>query len=110
MKILLNQRLIEKQKLTPKEIEEIYALHEQKQKLYKLIEKEADSSKLPRYAEDLQALEFKLQEAWRFKKDANFHRFWETPRCTCPKMDNRENWGTDMYSVSGDCPLHKGKK
>ena len=51
-------------------------------------------------------LELELQEAWGFPMDAKFHKFWNRPKCRCPKMDNNERYPHGRYIVNGDCPLH----
>ena len=50
--------------------------------------------------------QFKLQEAWGFLKDKKFHKFWEVPGCTCPKMDNSDRYPTGSYYYNVDCPIH----
>lgn len=50
-------------------------------------------------------LDFQLQDVWKFGRDAKFHRHWETPHCTCPKLDNRDSYPYQQY-VAMDCPIH----
>ena len=52
--------------------------------------------------------EYTLQRLWGFEENANMHRFWEYPYCTCPKLDNEDRYGTSSYIVSRDCPIHGG--
>jgi hypothetical protein len=54
-----------------------------------------------------QEIEFELQDAWKFPRDARHHRFWLRPHCTCPQMDNAERAGTGYCIISNDCPLHR---
>jgi hypothetical protein len=50
--------------------------------------------------------EFKLQELWGFDRNANFHRFWEFPHCTCPNMDNNDRLGSSYHVIDMSCPVH----
>lgn len=50
-------------------------------------------------------LEFLLQDAWKFDRDINFHRFWLRPGCSCPRMDN-EDWYPHRHVTNGDCKIH----
>lgn len=85
--------------------ETILELHELKLAIYSMIEETDNREELRDLALDLQEVEFCLQEMWKFEKDAKFHRFWEYPKCTCPKMDN-EDWYPHRQVISMDCPLH----
>jgi hypothetical protein len=69
---------------------------------------EDDSAILHEYARWITDIEFTLQELWNFEKNINFHKFWETPKCRCAKMDNDDNYPYGYYSISGGCPLHGG--
>jgi len=56
--------------------------------------------------QELVEIEFKIQEAFKFERDSRFHRFWERPKCGCPKLDNYDKWGTKFSIVSSECELH----
>ena len=47
-----------------------------------------------------------LQDAWKFERNDNFIRFWDVPRCTCPKMDNEENYPLGYYVTNMSCEVH----
>jgi len=53
-----------------------------------------------------EALQFELQKAWGFPRNAKFHRFWDMKGCTCPKMDNNDRYPSGIYITAGDCPIH----
>jgi hypothetical protein len=74
--------------------------------VYESIKNEKDLDVLKSHANHLTQLEFKLQELWGFSQDAKFHRFWDTPKCKCAKIDNEDAYPTGYYSISGNCPLH----
>lgn len=57
--------------------------------------------------EILEDIEFKLQILWGFPEDRNYHRFWDIQSCTCPKIDNEDNYPEGPYTYSGGCPVHK---
>lgn len=50
--------------------------------------------------------QFALQEAWKFEKNAKFHRFWDIPACKCAKLDNLDSYPSGYYSYSGGCQIH----
>lgn len=51
-------------------------------------------------------IEFELQDAWKFERNANYHRFWNRPKCTCPKLDNEDVYGLSCAYYNQSCPLH----
>jgi hypothetical protein len=108
--VKLNAKLIEKQGVTDS-VRDILYLHKKKM----IIEEKMDEltgdvnsqiEALREYDTKLTQLEYALQAAWRFPQDQNYHRFWERPHCTCPKMDNDDRYPTGHYVISSDCPLH----
>ena len=103
----LNERLILQQKLSESEVEHILRLHELKLKVCAKMEAlPPDNPEVEVGAKVLEQLEFLLQEAWKFPRNANFHRFWEMPHCTCPKMDNEDAYPSGYYVKSLCCPVH----
>ncbi|ATW58244.1 hypothetical protein CNR37_00037 [Pseudomonas phage ventosus] len=54
----------------------------------------------------IEDMEFTLQGLWKFDRSVNHHTHWiEIKGCTCPKMDNRDHWGTGRITIS-NCPWH----
>lgn len=54
----------------------------------------------------IEDMEFTLQGLWKFDRSVNHHTHWIGIKgCTCPKMDNRDHWGTGRITIS-DCPWH----
>lgn len=82
--------------------------HRLKYSAYELLKKIEDPDELKEIDKLISQIEFNLQEFWGFPQNAKYHRFWERPKCTCPKMDNAERWPIGYYVISGDCPLHGG--
>lgn len=105
--LILNERLIIQQKLSEGEVEQILLLHEYRLTLCAKMEAlPSDNPKIKAYAQELEQLEFLLQDAWKFPRNANFHRFWEMPHCTCPKMDNDDVYPSGYYVRNLSCPIH----
>ena len=104
-KFRLNESLMRRQNALHN-LEKIISIHQAKLDIYEAIRMETDKSKLRGYAQDLTQAEFELQKLWNFPEDARFHRFWEAPRCECPKMDNEERYGTSQSIRTLSCPLH----
>ena len=70
------------------------------------MEKTDDIAELRKLANIWKLNEFKKQTAFNFEPDVNFHRFWELPKCTCPKLDNLDTYGMGMRYISSTCPIH----
>lgn len=51
-------------------------------------------------------LEFLLQRTWGFTENASYHKFWDRPGCTCPRMDNEDMYPSSTYFINGNCLLH----
>lgn len=86
-------------------LEAIKDTHILKRDIYNLISEETNPKILRSYAKDLTEVEFELQRLWKFDLNINFHRFWESPKCTCPIYDNQDRWGFGGI-VTKYCPLH----
>jgi len=55
----------------------------------------------------VELIEFNLQEALGFPKNRNYHKYWKYLKgCTCPKLDNKELFGTDYRIYLANCPWH----
>ena len=105
--IRLNERLILQQKLSESEVAEILRLHEYKLTIRaKMWALPSDNPKIKAYAKELEQIEFLLQDAWKFERNINYHKFWEAPHCTCPKMDNEDAWPSGYYVKALVCPVH----
>lgn len=88
---------------------EIKELHAQKMTAMNIMDDTDDPAELKLHAANITEIEFKLQDAWGFPRNENFHRFWLLPKCTCPHMDNEDAYPTGYYVTSGNCPIHGGK-
>lgn len=104
--IRLNRRLIERQQLTQEEVNVIARLHDKKHRIFDRMEREAVPHRLRALANEVKDIEFDLQEAWRFERNAAFHEFWNVPKCTCPKLDNIDCKGSGRMFFAVSCPIH----
>lgn len=108
----LNPHLIVKQGLNEDEVRLLEELHEKRLNLFKLMascdpKMKGDRVMLAEYAQQVEQLEFRMQEAWKFDKDRNMHSWWfRVPHCRCPKLDNEEHIGTPYRIFTQDCPVH----
>jgi len=87
-------------------IEKAKNLYRAKHHAEKLMEQITSYDKL-KYAFDLWTkIQYDLQTVWGFPRSRDYHRFWEVPKCTCPKLDNEDAYGTAMYYINKECPVH----
>lgn len=103
----INMRLLAEQQAV-ENIEEIIKKHKERIDLFSFMEVEDNLTLLRKYDDLCTFLEYELQRLWKFPEDARYHRFWERPKCTCPKMDNMDSYPY-MFYINGNCPLH-GRK
>ena len=101
----INRHLLKKQGVEHNR-QVIIDLHVQKLYIYSQILATNSKFELKEFANTLTTIEFKLQDAWGFPRCSYFHRFWETPKCLCPRMDNEDNYPHGYYTKMSDCPLH----
>jgi len=101
---MMNKRLLDQQNCWTN-LDAIKEAHVRKLDLYDALRATDDNGELRKLGDQVTAIEFELQGLWGFTLDAKFHRFWEYPKCQCPKMDNADDYPYMQY-VSGSCPLH----
>lgn len=107
----LNAALVEQQNLSEASVVEILNLHTERLGLLEDMSsydptKTDEKLILRGLAEEHRENQFKLQEAWGFKKNHLYHDWFEVPHCTCPKADNRERKGTSYQIIDLACPIH----
>ena len=106
--VVLNSRLLDRQKAWDN-LDEIKNLHLEKLKIFEQMELTDVKEDLKNYAQEIEQLEFKLQKAWGFSQDRNYHYWYDVPKCICPKLDNRDNYGTEYRIFDSTCPVHGTK-
>lgn len=104
-KVVINKRLLDLHDKWDK-LPLIKAIHMSKMVIEKMMMETDDVSCLRDLDELLTEEEFRLQNAWGFDRDIKFHRFWDRPKCKCPKMDNDDRYPTGYYVIVSNCPLH----
>ena len=91
----------------PENLEKLKNCLLEKLKIYDKISKSNKSLK-SKYKQ-LTNIEFIMQMLYGESEDIKFHKFWETPRCICPKIDNIEIYPSIKPIFDDKCPIH-GKK
>ena len=102
----LNSDLVLRQGIDASELRHLKFLHAEKLKYFNLMNATNEKSKLREYAHEIECIEFEMQKAWHFTEDRNFHEWYKVPKCTCPRMDNADNRGTNRRIIVMDCPVH----
>ena len=103
--IVLNSSLVCKQGVYDN-LENIKKIHYEKSVIHDIMENTDDVGELRLYSYLLTELEFELQELWGFPRDSKYHRFWNIPKCTCPKMDNEDFYPSKHCYMDLECPIH----
>lgn len=106
-KFKLNKVLVSSQNLLEEEVKEIESLHESRMDLEETMLREEGVEALHALAKEWTVLQFRLQIAWGFAPDEKYHRFWEVPKCRCPKIDNEEDYTTGFSIINASCPVHR---
>jgi len=104
--VRLNKILVDRNKLSDENVADIERLHRIKHYIFEYMENTDDSEKLKKLANLVELVEYKLQSTWKFNVDKNYHRWFEIPKCTCPKMDNAEYIGTNYKVFNRNCKIH----
>jgi len=103
---MVNKDLVKRLGISDENVKKIEELHVYRDSLFRLMENSKDHDALKALDKECELVEFRLQELWGFTKDKNYHKFWYRPGCTCPRMDNNDNYPYGRYTVSYNCPLH----
>ena len=103
----LNSYLAKRQNCSEDDIKRIRKLHALKYRLHTMAKENLDDGDMLRMlAKQDDEIEFELQRSWHFPIDAKFHRPWNFPGCTCPRMDNEDMYGTGHFVIDLSCPVH----
>jgi len=106
----LNGALAKKQGLHAIEIELLKISHLTRDLLFRTMEQTDNPVILRKLADKFDELEFEQQKLWHFDEDKNFHRWFEVPKCTCPKLDNEDLIGCEQKVIDLKCIIHGGKR
>ena len=103
---VINSNLVVRQKISFEEVDKIKKLHTLKNCYLDLMHKYSEPDKLKYFSSIITQIEFQLQKLWGFPQNEYYHRFWELPKCECPKMDNIETYGTGHRWFNPQCRIH----
>ena len=111
----LNSGLATRQHSSDEDIERPKKLHALKYHIIQLAHRTVAAADAPQrldkymlrmLAKQDREIEFELQRSWHFAMDDKFHRPWNFPGCSCPKMDNEDSYPTGFSYVNQCCPVH----
>jgi hypothetical protein len=102
----INNVLVKEQGLTEEDVAKISAGHVIRHYIYEAMERTDVPEELKRLNSIATEIENYLQTVWKFGVNPNMHRWYNVPKCRCPKMDNEEALGTPYRTHSGLCPIH----
>lgn len=104
----LNSDLVKKQKLSADDIELLKSSHVMRAMIFRVMRNTDNKAVLKRFAKMFKNLEYLQQGLWKFKIDKSFHQWFDVPKCSCPKLDNRELNGTETCIIDFKCIVHGG--
>lgn len=104
-KVVINEKLLDEMNAW-NNLELIKKLHIEKYKVFIRMNKSTKPFTLQKLAKEVTAIEFKLQDAWGFPQNENMHRWFDIPKCLCPKMDNANLLKTEYKIYDKNCPIH----
>ena len=109
--ITLNKALLKKQKINDVTLGAIKQMHTFKHLLFEDVKKMDDGrvARIRQMSKVHEMIELELQRLWGFKEDHKFIKFWEFPKCVCPKLDNEDRWPSGVYVYNCSCPIHMVK-
>lgn len=103
----LRDRVEKKRVSNKKNLPKLKSCLLEKLKIYDILEKSETDDNLDQYYKSLTDMEYNMQILYGEEEDISCHRFWETPKCTCPKIDNLEIYPSTNPIFDKDCPIHK---
>lgn len=104
MTIKLNPNLLIKQAVPPSAEDALVVLHT----LLDDIKTNPDEYGSPlQVLEVVKCMEYTMQSLWRFPLSSkhHIHQFY-IEGCLCPKMDNKERFGSRYFVYNEQCPYH----
>ena len=106
----MNEVLAKAQELTPETIQQIKQCHIDRDSLLNVarnaLETDTDNKRLRTLFKLWEHGERRLQKLWNFDEDDNYIKFWTFPGCTCPNMDNEDNYPYGRYIQNMSCRIH----
>jgi len=105
---VINQNLVNRQKVSADDVQKIVKLQTIRKYFYDFIELSNDKEEIRRLDKIITQIEFKLQKLWGFPQNRNFHRWFDVPKCSCPKCDNADSLGSEFRIINPNCIIHGG--
>lgn len=102
---MINKKLARQLNLSKAEIVAIEKLQSERYHLVQLINQTTDFNLLRIIGHQIKEINYELQDFWRFPLNFWKQRFWELPKCTCPKWDNYDACA-EYFWIDRRCPLH----
>jgi hypothetical protein len=103
----LNGPLAERMGVTDENLEALKVSHQLRHLLFEAAKNRIHEPATVRMlAAMFSALESEQQRLWGFPVDPKFHRFFDFPGCSCPKLDNDEWLGSGHPIIALDCMIH----
>lgn len=103
---MINQNMVNRQKVSDEDVKRIVKLQTIRKYFYDFIELSDDKEEIRRLDSIITQIEFQLQKLWGFPQDRNYHRWFDVPKCSCPKWDNADNIGSEFRIINPNCILH----
>ena len=103
---MINMKLAKARNLSEQDILDIKVLHEGREYIEAVMRLVDSPATLQALFKAWTDNEYALQEKWGFARDANYHKWWYVPKCSCPKLDNDDAYPLGYYAVNMDCPVH----
>ena len=100
----INSTMLKRQK-KEHNLERILDASMLKRVMQELIEESSNKDEIRDLALNIELIDYELQYLWGFETDKRFHRFWETPKCSCPSMDNIDDYPHLQY-IDKNCIVH----
>lgn len=110
--IILNRNMLTEQGIDEEGEKAILALHEERMLIFEMMsaidpDTEMGRLRLREWASVVEDLEYRLQDAWGFPRNRDYHSWWyRVPHCNCPQLDNYDYYGTPFRIFVETCPVH----
>ena len=104
--VSVNLSLAKKYGLSKDSVIMISSLHQQRQVIFEALQSGVFKPS-KRVNSMLESIEESLQLQWFNKVDMKYYRFWDIPKCDCPKVDNTERYPYGNYIISENCKFHQ---
>ena len=105
---VLNKNLAKRQKISAEQLVALKFSHQIRHMIFETAKSLGENNilELKLLAALFDTLETEQQKLWNFPVNPDYHRWFDFPGCTCPKMDNVDRLGTPNRIIDVDCPIH----